>query len=463
MPNGKVYLVGIGPGDPELITLKAYQLICEADVILHDHLVPAELLSSVKLQAELISVGKSAGRHTMAQEEINELLIQKTKGNKIVVRLKVGDPYLFGRGGEEALYCFNASVDFEVVPGVTSALAAPAYAGIPSTHRDYTSNLAIVTGHRKKGLELEIPKAGTVIFLMGVANIEKIITSLLKDGWPKETKIAAVEHGTYYNQRIVKGTLENFLDVVKKAKLGTPATFIVGKVVEMQEKLDWFSRKPKVLVLGTHPQKYRHLGTIVHRQIIDCVVLDDYTQTDTTIKNIGKFDWLIFTSVNGVKYFFQRLTAAGLDTRTLAGLKIAAIGKTTAERLSEFGLTADMVPENESSEGLLDMFKQFSVKDKRILLPQSQIASKVLSESLAQAGAAIDAITVYKTVEIEPSDIDLSFINIILFTSGSTVRAFVKKFGKVPGHIKSYCLGTPTLEEAKKNSINAEIMPQQQT
>ncbi len=461
MPNGKVYLVGTGPGEPELITLKAYQLICEADVILHDHLVPPELLSSAKLQAELISVGKSAGKHTIPQEQINELLVQKAGENKVVVRLKSGDPYLFGRGGEEALYCFDAGINFEVVPGVTSALAASAYAGIPSTHRDYTSNLAIVTGHRKEGLELEIPKAGTVVFLMGVSNIEKIISSLLKNGWPKETKIAAIERGTCYNQRIVKGTLENFLDIVKKAKLASPAIFIAGKVVEMQEKLDWFSKKPKVLVLGTHPQKYRHLGTIVHRQIIDCVALDDYTQTDTAIKHLRQFDWLIFTSVNGVKYFFQRLNAAGLDTRTLAGIKIAAIGKTTAKRLSEYGLTADMVPKNESSEGLLDMFKQFSVKDKKILLPQSQIASKVLSEGLAQAGAAVDAITVYKTVEIEPSDVDLNFINIILFTSGSTVRAFVKKFGKVPPHIKSYCLGPPTLEEAKKNGINADIMPQQ--
>ncbi|MHC4360509.1 MAG: uroporphyrinogen-III C-methyltransferase [Planctomycetota bacterium] len=236
--QGKVYLVGAGPGDLELITLKGYQMIGRANVILHDHLIPLELLKLAKPDAEIISVGKFGGRHTMPQDEINSLLIEKVKTNKVVVRLKGGDPYLFGRGGEEAEACFEAGVDFEVVPGVTSALAAPCYAGIPPTHRDYTSNVAIVTGHRKKDeLQIEIPRAGTVIFLMGVSNMGKIIDSLLNQGWPKKTKMAAIENGARYNQRVIKGTIGNFPEVAEKAKLRPPAIFIVGKVVEMQEKL----------------------------------------------------------------------------------------------------------------------------------------------------------------------------------------------------------------------------------
>ena len=198
MLQGKVYFVGAGPGDFELITQKGYQLICQADVILHDHLIPTELLQLVKPTSEVISVGKFASRHTMPQSQINKLLLEKAKNNKVVVRLKGGDPYLFGCGGEEAQACADAGVDFEVVPGVTSALAAPCYGGIPPTHRDYTSNVAIVTGHRKDTEQIEIPKAGTVIFLMGVSNIKKIVNTLLENGWPKETKIAAIEpHGVH--------------------------------------------------------------------------------------------------------------------------------------------------------------------------------------------------------------------------------------------------------------------------
>ncbi|NIA16721.1 MAG: uroporphyrinogen-III C-methyltransferase, partial [Planctomycetes bacterium] len=375
MVQGKVYLVGAGPGDIELITRKGYQLVCRADVVLHDHLIPAELLNMARPDAEIISVGKFASRHTMAQDRINELLIEKAKNGKVVVRLKGGDPYLFGRGGEEAESCADAGVDFEVVPGITSALAAACYGGIPPTHRDCTCNVAIVTGHRKGSEQIEIPKAGTIIFLMGVSNIEKIVNSLIEEGWPKKTKIAAIEHGTCYDQRVTVGTLENFLQKVRQVVLRTPAVFVVGKVVELQEKLDWFTKKPNVLVLGNHRQKYQRLGNIVHRRIIDCVAVDDYTEADLVFSNIGDFDWIVFTSVNGAKYLFERLYATGRDARALSNAHIAAIGKTTANRLKEFGITADMVPENESSAGLLEEFARLDMENKKVLLPQSEIAS----------------------------------------------------------------------------------------
>ena len=462
MSEAKVYLVGAGPGDAGLITLKGHQLICRADVILHDHLIPVELLNQVKPGAEIISVGKFASRHTLSQDEINKLIIEKAKEDKIVVRLKGGDPYLFGRGGEEAEACAKAGVYFEVVPGISSALAAPCYGGIPPTHRDYTSSAAIVTGHRKDQGQIEIPEAGTIIFLMGVSNIEKIVNALLKKGWSKQAKIAAIEHGTCYDQRVVKGRLGDFLKVAAKAKLRTPGIFIVGKVVELQEKLDWFTRKPNVLVLGNHPDRYDYLGNIVHRRIIDCVAIDDYSKADAVIKQIADFDWVVFTSVNGAKFMFQRLYGMALDCRSLGPVKTAAIGKTTAQRLLEFGLRADMVPEIESSAGLLGEFSKLDMKGRKVFLPQSEIASEELPGGLLKMGAVIEKVSVYKTVELEPDDVDFDYIDQVLFTSGSTVRAFIKKFKSLPANVKAYALGPPTQPEAKKYGIEAEIVPSRQ-
>jgi uroporphyrinogen III methyltransferase/synthase len=460
MSEGKVYLIGAGPGDVELITLKGYRLICQADVILHDHLIPIELLQLAKAKAEVISVGKFAGKHIMPQDKINALLIEKARDNKIVLRLKGGDPFLFGRGGEEAEACAEAGVDFEVVPGITSALAVPTYAGIPPTHRDFTSNIAIVTGHRKDEKEIQIPNAGTIIFLMGVVNIQKIIDSLLKKGWSPQTKIAAVENGTFYNQRVITGILENFLPTVQKANLRTPAIFIVGKVVELHEKLNWFGKKARVLVLGTHPDKYVHLGTIVHRPIVKCVGLEDYSYLDEILKRLENFDWLIFTSANAARYFFQRLQLNGLDARALSSVKVAAIGKATARQLAGFGILTDLIPEKESSAGLLEKFKMLDMRNKKVLLPQALVASPELHEGLNMLGATVEKVPVYATVEIEPVDVDFEHIDKILFTSGSTVRVFVNKFGQVPAGIKAYCLGLPTQKEANKHGIDAEILQQ---
>ncbi|MBL7152208.1 MAG: uroporphyrinogen-III C-methyltransferase [Phycisphaerae bacterium] len=459
MAKGKVYLVGAGPGDADLITLRGYRLVTQADVILHDHLIPGELLDLARPDAQIISVGKFASKHTLPQEKINQLLVEKARAQKIVVRLKGGDPYLFGRGGEEAEACFEAGVHFEVVPGVTSALAAACYAGIPPTHRDYTSNVAIVTGHRKEEKELEIPKAGTVIFLMGVANIEKIVNSLLKAGWPGDAQIAAIEKGTRYDQRVVKGTLDNFIEVAQKAQLRKPAVFIVGKVVALAEKLDWFGSKPRILLPGTHPDRYKHLGAIIHRPFIKLVPIEDYTAADIVLKDLGRYDWIVFTSTNGVKFFFERLSAIGLDARALHSNKVAAIGSTTAEMLRSFGVLADMQPRLESSAGLLGEFAKLGVEGKRILLVKPEAGSPVLFEKLTAAAAEVEVVVVYKNVDIEPEPVDFDYIDQLLFTSASTVRAFMKRFGSVPDNLKVYCLGQPTLDEATKQNIKAELLP----
>ncbi|MBL7215605.1 MAG: uroporphyrinogen-III C-methyltransferase [Phycisphaerae bacterium] len=460
MSRTNVFLVGAGPGDKELITLKGLKILSQADVILYDHLISNELLACAKEDAEKIFVGKRASHHTLPQEQINALIVQKAKAGKMVVRLKGGDCCLFGRGGEEAQACRDAGLAFEVVPGITSALAAPCYAGIPPTHRDFTSDVAIVTGHRKKGDDrpIDIPRAGTVIFLMSVANIANIIQSLLEAGYPGDTKIAAIERGTCYNQRVLKGTLDNFLNTLKDTPLRTPAVFIIGKVVELQEQLDWFSKKPRILHLGIHPEHYSHLGTIVHRPIIECVESDTTGPMTETIRHAGQYDWIIFTSGNGIRFFFKKLYAAGLDARIFSNTKFAVIGQASAEQLMEFGIKADLCAAVESSAGLLDAFANIDIAGLSILLPQAEVSSPDLPEGLSKNGAKVEKLVVYQTIEKEIDDVDLDYIDQILFTSGSTVRAFVKKFASVPEHIQAMCLGVPTQTTAKQYNINAKII-----
>ena len=460
MKNGKVYLVGAGPGDVGLITVKGRQLLETADVVMYDALICPEILSVVRNDAELIQVGKRAGKHTLPQEQIDQLIVDKAKQGKMVIRLKGGDPYVFGRGGEEALSCAENNIDFEVVPGVTSPFAASAYAGIPVTHRDLAASIAVVTGHRKAddSTPIEIPKADTVIFLMSVTNIELIIDTLIADGWSKDTPIAAIEHGTWYDQRTISGTLDNFMQVINDTPLRTPAIFIVGKVVNMRQHLDWLAKKPRILTVGTHPDKYRHLGTIVSRQLIECVETDDYSQADEQISHLDKFDWLIFTSANGIRFFFARLYEKGLDSRSLAGIKIAVIGKVTENALAEFGIKADLCAKTESSPGLLNEFSTIDLKGAKILLAQAETASETLPVSLTEMNANVTKIAVYKTIEIECDDVDFDYIDQVLFTSGSSVRAFLKRFGSLPSHVKALCLGTPTQTIAKEHGIDAEII-----
>jgi len=461
LATAKVYLVGSGPGGLELLTTKGYRLLQQADVVLYDHLLSPDQLDVVKPDAEKIPVGKFAGNHTLPQEGINQLIVDKAKEGKMVVRLKGGDPYIFGRGGEEAEFCFENEVEFEVVPGVTSAFSAPCYAGVPPTHRDCTTNVAIVTGHRKKGDDrpIDIPKAGTVIFLMSVGNIPRIIPQLLDEGWSPDTPIAVIEHGTWYDQRVIDGTLDTFLDIIKQNPLRTPGLFVVGDVVKMRQQLDWYARKPKILVLGTNPQIYSDLGTIVHRQIIDCVVLDDYTEVDKQIENLSKFNWIVFTSANGIRHFFARLNEKGLDCRAFANSKVAVIGKTTGDNLEKHGIKADLCSQTQSSKGLLEAFADIDVNGKTILLPQAEVASTVLPVGLKDKGADITLMPVYKTIEKDCEDVDFDYIDQVLFTSGSSVKAFKKRFGKVPENVKAYSLGIPTQTTAKENGIDSDILP----
>ena len=460
MSNGKVYLVGTGPGDIDLITVRGRNLLQSADAVLYDALICGEILSLGPKHAELIPVGKRAGHHTMPQEQINQLIVDLAKKGKTVVRLKGGDPYVFGRGGEEAIACAENDIDFEVVPGVTSPFAAACYAGIPVTQRGTAASVAVVTGHRKQDDDtpIQIPKADTVIFLMSVTNIQTIIDTLLADGWDPNTLIAAIEHGTWYDQQMITGVLNNFIEIADTNPLRTPAIIVVGKVVGLQDQLNWFAKTPRILTFGTNPHKYRHLGTIVSRQLIECIEPDDCTQADCQIDNIAAFDWLVFTSANGIRFFFARLQSAALDSRVLAGIKIAVIGKVTQAALFEFGINADLCADTESSAGLLDKFSRIDLTNAKILLPQALVSSETLPDGLTKMGAEVTKISVYKTIEKDCEDVDFDYIDKVLFTSGSSVRAFVKRFGKLPPDVKAICLGKPTQTIAKEHGIDAEII-----
>ena len=458
MKQGKVYLVGAGPGDPGLITVRGYQLIQEADVICYDHLICFELLDAAPENCEKISVGKFSSNHTMSQHDINALLIQKAHQGKTVIRLKGGDCYLFGRGGEEAQACAQADIEFEVVPGITSALAVPCYAGIPPTHRDYTAHIAIVTGHRKQGHDLEIPKAGTVIMLMSVANIANIIQKLLDQGWPANTPIAAIEHGTCYDQRTITGTLENFHQKTTDAKLRTPAVFIIGKVIKLHEKLNWFERKKNILVLGNHPQRYAYLGNIVHKRIIKCIGLKNTDKIDTILQEPDKIDWLVFTSINGVKYLFKRMFELNMDIRCFGSVKIAVIGQSTAKRIRELGICPDIIAAAESSKGLVKEFTKENMANKQVLFACAKIVSKELPQGLTRMGADVIQIPVYQTIDIDPGEINFDYIDHILFTSASTVRAFIKYYKHLPSTVTALALGEPTQRAAKEAGISAEII-----
>lgn len=448
----KVYLVGAGPGDPSLITVKGLDCIKAADVIIYDQLANPKLLSYAKPNAELVYVGKIAGDHTLPQEQINQLLVEKAKSGKTVCRLKGGDPFVFGRGGEEAEELVAAGIEFEFVPGITSAIAVPAYAGIPVTHREYTSNFAVITGHEdptKETSSIQWEKlatsVGTLIFLMGVSNLPLIVEQLLKYGRAKETPVALIRHGTLPKQETLIGTLADISETAKQKKFKPPAIIIVGEVVRLRDKLNWFENKPlfgkRILVTRTRKQASEFAGQleslgaeVIEFPTIEIIPPDNWKPIDKAISNLPTYDWVIFTSVNGVEKFFERLADKKMDCRQFGNSKLAAIGPATAEALKEKGLIADIVPSEYRAEGILEAFASFDLKGKKILLARAQEARDILPNQLRESGAKVDVVPVYKTVKPKvgtycntplPEKLD-----VITFASSSSVRNFVDMFSK---------------------------------
>lgn len=446
--KGKVYLVGAGPGDPGLITVKGLECIKQADVLIYDFLASPVLLKQAPENSEIIYVGKKEGVHTLAQDRINTLIIEKAKSGFTVTRLKGGDPFIFGRGGEEAEELFKAKIPFEIVPGVTSAIAAPAYAGIPLTHRKFTSTLAFVTGHEDPAKEKSsidwaaLAKGiGTIVFLMGVKNLPNITSQLVSHGMPSDTPVALIRWGTTPRQITVTGTLDTIVERVKTAGLKAPAIIVVGHVVTLSETMKWFENRPLMGLRIVITRSREQASELVKRlsdlgaECLECPTIkvvppDDFKSLDMAIENLSDYDWLIFTSVNGVIFFFERLFAKGMDVRVLNNLHTAVIGPATAKRLFDFGLKSDIIPESYRAESVVKAFAKVNIKGKKILLPRAKHARSVLPKELTKMGAVVDAITAYCTEAVQDNaDLMLTrlkerTVDLITFTSSSTVKNF---------------------------------------
>ena len=492
MNKGKVYLIGAGPGDPGLITVKGLECLAKADVVVYDYLANEGLLGQIKEGAEKIYVGKKGGDHTLPQDQINELIIGRAKEGKSVARLKGGDPFIFGRGGEEAEELARAGIPFEIVPGVTSAIAAPAYAGIPLTHRDFTSTVAFITGHEDptKG-ESRIAwdristGIGTLVFLMGAGNLGRIAQELMKNGRDPETPVALIRWGTLPEQETVLGTLANIGEVARSRKLRPPVVILVGKVVALRDKLNWFETLPlfgkKILVTRAREQasdlseRLRALGAIpIEFPTIGILPPESWADVDHCLQQMMMYDWIIFTSANGVRFLMDRLFALGRDVRSLKGPRVCAIGPKTAEALEALKIRVNFVPREYRAEAIFEGLKREKLKGKNILIPRARVARDVLPEELRKAGAAVDVVEVYRTVlprENVSATRDLlkkGEISAITFTSSSTVSNFVEMLGKeearaLTAGIPVASIGPITAQKAGELGIQTAVMPQEYT
>lgn len=452
---GTVYLVGAGPGDPGLITVKGLEKIRSADVVIYDYLAGNALVRESRPDAELIYVGKKGKNHTLEQVDINELLVRKAREGKNIVRLKGGDPYVFGRGGEEAEQLAEAGIPFEVVPGVTSAVAAPAYAGIPVTHRDHASMVTFITGHEdptkeESAIDWEVlaKNPGTLVFLMGVKNLSNISESLIKYGKSPSLPAALVRWGTLPMQASLVSTLSQIPEEARRRGFQAPAVLVVGTAVSLSDTLGWFEKKPlfgrRVLVTRGREQSRKmaeaireHGGEAVLFPTISFLPPSDYTPLDEAILRIGTYDWVIFTSVNGVERFFQRFFEIQDDIRKLAGPRIGAIGPVTADTIRKRGLKVDRLAKQFMAEGVLELFPPEEVNGKRFLIPRAEKARETLPEGLAKMGGTVDVVSVYRTGLPEKADVneirsilEAKKLDAVTFTSSSTVTHFVEMLGE---------------------------------
>jgi uroporphyrinogen III methyltransferase/synthase len=486
MNKGMVYLVGAGPGDYKLISVKGQECIAKADCLVYDRLADDRLLAHARPDVELIYVGKASADHTLSQEGINALLVAKAREGKTVVRLKGGDPFVFGRGGEEALELVAAGIPFEVVPGVTSAIAVPAYAGIPVTHRGIATSFAVVTGHEdpaKTESSLRWDKlahgADTLVFLMGVENLPHITAKLIEHGRSPATPAAVIRWGTKPEQEVLVTTIGQAAADVAARGLKPPAIFLVGEVAALRDKLAWFDKRPlfgkKVLVTRAREQAsilttaLEELGAeCLEAPAIKIVPPESYAALDTAIGGLAAYDWLIFTSANGVDHFFARLHQAGRDARALGGSKVAAIGVATAERLRRQGILADVVPAEFRAEGIIAALEDLVRPGMKVLIPRAEVARDILPDKLRELGAAVDVVTAYRTVSGGSDGADLAArlsagaIDLVTFTSSSTVTNLLDLLGTdgpaLVAKAKVACIGPITAATCLDKGIKPDIV-----
>ena len=496
--KGTVYIVGAGPGDPGLISMRGVECLGRADVVVFDYLVNASLLDYAPKGSERIYVGKVGGSHTLPQEKINELLVEKARAGLCVVRLKGGDPYVYGRGGEEALVLHEAGIQFEVIPGITSAIAAPAYAGIPVTHREHTSSLAIITGHEdpiKEGSNLDwsaLARMGTLVILMGVGRLEENINALTSSGKSPDTPIALVRWGTTGKQQKLIGTLSDIVAKVKEAGFSAPAIAVIGDVVRLHEKLNWYERKPLFgkTVLVTRSRGQASVLSQLLREAggdpIECPTIEfrrpaELSALDDSISKLDRYDWIIFTSSNGVDFFFERLGELGQDVRALKGIKLCAMGDATAGALSRYGLRVDLVPKEFKAEGVIEALKSFTdgqIVGVRFLIPRALVAREVLPFELEKMGALVDVAPSYETVVPSGSQVAQvkemlldGQISYVTFSSSSTVINFMQMLRiekdqkgleeakRIFSKTKIACIGPITKDTVQEYGLVVSVMP----
>lgn len=494
--KGKVYIIGAGPGDPKLLTVKAAECIAQADVIVYDRLLGEGITSLARPEAELIYVGKEPDAHLVKQDRINDILVQKALTGQIVARVKGGDPFLFGRGGEEAEFLVEKGIEFEIVPGVTSAIAVPAYGGIPVTHRDFCSSLHIITGHEKAdsedGSKLDYQKLGdiegTLVFLMGVKNLADITKQLLAGGKNAETPAAIIENGTTIHQRVVTGRLDDIAKIATKAQIKSPAVTVIGEVVNLRDKLNWFPQAKgplsgkRIVVTRARDQasllaqKITELGgEAIEIPTIAILppVNEDLVKLDQELRRLNEYTWLVFTSTNGVQSFWQRMQQLKMDVRGLANLKLAAVGAATAQQLWSYGLKADFIPASFTTASLLEGLLKMTGKADKVLLPRTDIAPEELEQGLKKAGISCTTVTAYRT-ELDSNSLaklqaycERGSMDYITFTSSSTVHNFMKMVSQAvllkirPSQI--VCIGPVTAETARQAGLDVKAVADNHT
>ncbi len=484
--TGKVWLVGAGPSDAGLMTLRGREVLGRAGVVVYDRLLGAGVLAMIPPGAQKIDVGKSPDRHPVPQEEINRILVREALAGNRVVRLKGGDPFLFGRGGEELEALRENGIPYEVVPGVTSAIAAPAYAGIPVTHREYSSSLHVFTGHSSEGKEASLDYAvlaklrGTLVFLMGVASAGRICDGLLRAGMPGDTPAAVIENGTAARQRTVCATLDSLAGKIAEQEVRSPAVIVIGQVASLADRLSWVSNRPLhgKRVVVTRPlgqseefcEKIRSLGgEAVAFPCIETVPFEEDKMAET-IRRLNGFTWITFSSASGVDVFFEALRRAGRDTRALGPFKLAAVGAATAKRLGMHGILPDLVPPKFDGLHLGKALARGAGPGDNVLIIRARDGSRALEEQMERTGIPFEAIPAYEThsaaleetgfPEIRKSIGDGAF-DLVAFTSASTVRGFAQAFPHLDfSHCTAVCIGRETAAEAEKlgmRAITAEV------
>ncbi len=479
-----VYLVGAGPGDLGLLTRRAFEIVQSADVIVYDALVNPEMIDFARPDAEKIYVGKRAGQHSMTQDEINAVLVKHAQNGRSVCRLKGGDPFVFGRGGEEALACFEQQIPFEIVPGISSAIAAPAYAGIPVTHREIATSFAVVTGHTASddAPPDAIPRADTLIFLMGVKALPLIVSRLLERGDDPQKPVALVRWGTRSEQQTVVGTLETIENEVKKAGLKSPAMIVVGEVVRLREKLRWFDNRPlwgqTVVVTRAREQS----STLVEglqkmgAQVVQCptIRVESLPETpvfDAEISLLMRNEWVVFTSTNGVEHFFKKLDALKLDARVFGPALVAAIGPATVASLKKRGITPDFVPISSISEAVASGLLERGAGGKRVLVIRALEGREVLEDKLREGGAIVAVAPLYRTLPDHSGAqrareiMEQGQIDWVSFTSSSTVKNFLDALGAdfVAAHRQKFkvaAIGPITAQTARENGLEPDVVAQ---